>query len=253
MKVRTMSGVIERRLLLNYRVDPAVIGPMLPHPFRPLLVNGYAVAGTCLLRLRELRPRLLPGVVGVRLEGAAHRIAVEWDGPDGTATAVYIRRRETSSVAAVLGGGRIFPGAHHYAAFNVHETAATCDVAFTADKGRAGVSVSVRTRMPEQFRPTPLFSTLLQASQFFRERSDAFSATRRSTRLDGLHMTTEAWPFEPTELVAAQSSFFDDPMRFPVGSATLDSAFLMREVPVALHALASMAVQPRDVTLERVG
>lgn len=253
MKVTTMSGVIERRLLLNYRVDPAVIGPMLPRPFRPLLVNGYAVAGTCLLRLRELRPRHVPGALGIRLEGAAHRIAVEWDTADGTATAVYIRRRETSSIPAVIAGGRVFPGAHHHAAFDVNEPADSCDVSFTADKGRARASVSVRKQRPDQFRPTPLFSTLEQASQFFRDRVNAYSATRRSTRLDGLRMTTDAWPFEPTELVSAQSTFFGDPTRFPRGSAMLDSAFLMREVAVTLHALPSMTVQPRDVTLQRVG
>jgi hypothetical protein len=153
---------------------------------------------------------------------------------------------------AVIVGGRIFPGSHHHAAFDVNETPDSCDVSLIADKGRGGVSVSVRTRRPEQFRPTPLFSTLEQASQFFRDRFDAYSATRRSTRLDGLRMTTGAWPFEPTEVVHARSTFFDDPERFPSGSAVLDSAFLMREVAVTLRALPSMVVAPQDLTLQRV-
>jgi len=43
-----MSSVNERRLLVNYRVDPDVAATLLPAPLRPKLVNGWAVAGICL-------------------------------------------------------------------------------------------------------------------------------------------------------------------------------------------------------------
>jgi hypothetical protein len=35
-----MTGRIARRLLVNYRVDPDAIAPLLPAPFRPALVDG---------------------------------------------------------------------------------------------------------------------------------------------------------------------------------------------------------------------
>jgi hypothetical protein len=38
-----MSSVIERRLLVNYRVDPGVAARLIPTPLRPQLVNGWAV------------------------------------------------------------------------------------------------------------------------------------------------------------------------------------------------------------------
>jgi len=56
MRPPAMSSVIERRLLVNYRVDPEVAASLLPAPLRPQLVNGWAVAGVCLIRLRRLRP-----------------------------------------------------------------------------------------------------------------------------------------------------------------------------------------------------
>jgi hypothetical protein len=66
-----MSSVIERRLLVNYRVDPEVaarlLAPLqLPTPLWPQLVNGWAVAGICLIRLGKLRPTGVPGWAGVR-------------------------------------------------------------------------------------------------------------------------------------------------------------------------------------------
>ena len=44
MRPPTMSSVIERRLLVNYRVDPEVATSLLPAPLRPQLVNGWAVS-----------------------------------------------------------------------------------------------------------------------------------------------------------------------------------------------------------------
>jgi len=97
MRPPAMSSVIERRLLVNYRVDPEVAASLLPAPLRPQLVNGWAVAGVCLIRLRRLRPRGLPGWAGMRTENAAHRVAAEWDGTGGRQSGVYIPRRDTSS------------------------------------------------------------------------------------------------------------------------------------------------------------
>ncbi|MEU5371100.1 hypothetical protein ABZ362_19340 [Streptomyces sp. NPDC005951] len=78
-----LSSVIERRLMVNYRVDPYVAAALLPAPLRPQLVRGHAVAGICLLRIGGVRPARAPAATGLTSENAAHRIAVEWDGPDG--------------------------------------------------------------------------------------------------------------------------------------------------------------------------
>jgi hypothetical protein len=64
-------GVIERRLLVNYRVAPEVAARLLPPGLRAQLVDGWAVAGICLLRLGELRPPHAPRILGRRSENAA--------------------------------------------------------------------------------------------------------------------------------------------------------------------------------------
>jgi hypothetical protein len=40
MRLPAIRGTIDRRLLVNYRVDPSVAARLVPRPFRPLLVNG---------------------------------------------------------------------------------------------------------------------------------------------------------------------------------------------------------------------
>jgi hypothetical protein len=230
-----MSSVIERRLLVNYRVDPEVAASLLPAPLRPQLVNGWAVAGICLIRLGRLRPSWVPGWAGMRTENAAHRVAVEWDEAGGRQPGVYIPRRDSDSALTVLAGGRLFPGEHHRASFEVCETARELHVAFASTDGTAHVSIDVR--VAQRLQGSALFADLREASDFFQGGSAGFSATRDSGRLDGLEMQADSWVVEPTELQAVSSSFFDDARLFPPGSATIDCALLMRDIPVTWTAI----------------
>ena len=45
MRIPVLRGVIDRRLLVNFRVDPDVLARVLPSPFRPMLANGMGMAG----------------------------------------------------------------------------------------------------------------------------------------------------------------------------------------------------------------
>jgi hypothetical protein len=233
-----MSSVIERRLLVNYRVDPEIAAGLLPASLRPQQVGGWAVAGICLIRLGQVRPSWVPGGFGLRSENAAHRIAVEWDGPRGRETGVYIPRRDSGSALNVLVGGRLFPGEHHRARFDVRETRQDLHVAYASRDGSTSVSVDVRTA--ENFQGSELFADLGVASEFFRQGSVGFSATRDGQRLDGLELGTGSWRVEPVDAHTVHSTFFDDPDRFPQGTATLDCALLMRDIPVAWSPLQSM-------------
>ena len=75
MQFPNVHGIIRRRLLVNFRVEPEVIRRHLPEPFRPKLHDGYAIAGICLIRLEDIRPRRVPRILGLSSENAAHRIA----------------------------------------------------------------------------------------------------------------------------------------------------------------------------------
>src|SRR5688572_23448880 len=94
MRLPRIRGVIDRRMLVNIRVDPEVAAKVIPAPFRPKLAGGYAVGGVCLIRLKQFRPTFLPAAIGIGSENAAHRFAVEWDHAGRTREGVYIPRRD---------------------------------------------------------------------------------------------------------------------------------------------------------------
>jgi hypothetical protein len=78
MKIPTISGIIDRRMLVNFTVDADIAKTIVPFPFSPKLISGKAIAGICLIRLKQVRPKGLPAFIGVGSENGAHRIAVEW-------------------------------------------------------------------------------------------------------------------------------------------------------------------------------
>lgn len=230
----TMASVIERRLLVNYRLDPDATARLLPRHMSPDLVNGYAVGGICLIRLSHLRPAGLPGFFGVTTENAAHRIAVVWEGANGPERGVYIPRRDTSSRLTALVGGRMFPGEHHHARFEVRESVDRLQVSFRSEDATAHAGVVVK--VDDTLRDSALFKDTTAASRFFRDARVGCSARASGARLDAVALTTNGWAVAPARLLEVESSFFSDTDRFPIGSAEPDSVLLMRGVPALWRA-----------------
>lgn len=228
MYIPTIEGIIDRRLLVNYRVDPDYLQRLLPGPFRPKRIHGMGIAGICLIRLKQLHPRMLPAPLGFSSENAAHRIAVEWEEHSQYREGVYIPRRDTSSQFNTLIGGRLFPGVHHHASFQVREEDETFSVHMVSDDGETRVTVEahIASHLPEH----SIFASLEEASEFFEQGSLGYSATNQAGKLDTLELRCRNWKVEPLQVTKAQSSFFDDPERFPSGSAELDCALLMRAI-----------------------
>ncbi len=236
-----VAGWIERRVLVNYRVAPDALAAVLPAPFRPKLVRGHGVAGICLIRLRQVRPRGLPAVVGVGSENAAHRIAVEWDGDDGVCEGVYVPRRDTSSGLNVLAGGRLFPGVHRRARFDVREWDCGLSVSVRSRDGQT--RIAVRGRVAHALPAGSVFASLWEASDFFQQGRLGYSPRRDLGGFEGMELRTQGWRVEPLEVDVVESSFFDDRARFPEGSIAFDCALLMRSTAHEWHARPHLAAR----------
>ena len=228
MRIPTIRGLIDRRLLVNFRVDAEVLARVCPAPFRPQIVNGYGVAGICLIRLKQIRPKFLPAFIGISSENAAHRIAVEWESDGITHTGVYIPRRDTSSLLNVLAGGRVFPGVHNRARFDVRESEDDLHVAMDSLDGTAHVCVDgcVSSDLPEG----SIFRSVAECSQFFQAGSLGYSPANSPRDFDGLELRTHNWHLQPLNVTHVRSSFFENRDVFPEGSVSFDNALLMRGI-----------------------
>jgi len=227
--VDTIRATIDRRLLINYRIEPDRAASILPRPFRPLLVGGWAVGGICLIRLADIRPPGAPRALGLTTENAAHRIAVEWTDDDGRlCEGVYIPRRDTSSRLNAFAGGRLFPGVHHHARFAVRETPDHFELDLTSDDGRT--RVTVKADLAAHLPASSVFRSMEEASAFFAAGSLGYSATADPRKHQGLELRCHQWKVEPLAVAEVHSSFFEDESAFPRGTVEFDSALLMRGI-----------------------
>jgi len=236
-----IRGVIDRRILVNFSVDPAVAAKLLPRPFRPKLVNGFAVAGICLIRLKQIRPRGWPAILGISSENAAHRIAVEWDADGERREGVFIPRRDSNSILNTWAGGRLFPGRHHHAAFKVWETRDRFQISIETPDGALRVFVSAQ--VAQRFPPASVFGTLEAASAFFAAGSVGYSTTNQVDSYEGLELRSFKWTVEPLEVDKVESSFFKHIQWLATGSVQFDCALLMRDIEHEWHERGGL---PRD-------
>jgi hypothetical protein len=229
MQIPALKGVIQRRMLINFRASPCVVQALLPAPFRPQVHRGHAIVGICLIRLERLRPKGMPSILGVSSESAAHRFAVEWTDRMGEhRQGVYVPRRDTDSWINSALGGRLFPGEHHRADFRVVHEGGRIEFQMSSRDGQ--VSVRLKAKECEELPTESCFHTLEESSRFFQAGSLGYSATRHSGRYDGLRLVTDNWRVKPLRVHEVASSYFSDRARFPLGSIEFDHALLMRDV-----------------------
>ncbi len=233
MRLPVIRGVIERRILVNYRVDPDVLARTLPAPFRPKLYGGYGMVGICLIRLRGVRPRFLPAWLGVSSENAAHRTAVEWDNDGQRHEGVYIRRRDSNAWLNVVAGGRVFPGIHSHAQFEVRESDSHFEVALKSNDGVTKLSVA--GEVANCWPSGSVFNSPAEASRFFEAGAIGYSATLDRNRFQGLELRCGRWQVEPLQVSSVESSYFDDRSLFPAGTIEYDCALLMRNIEHEWH------------------
>jgi len=225
MRLPTIHGYIDRRILVNFTADPNDVRKIIPEPFKPKVYKGKAIVGICLIRLKNIKLKGLPDFVGVSSENGAHRIAIEWDEEGETKEGVYIPRRDTSLRLNTILGGRIFPGKHFLAKFNVKEGSGNYHIDFTSSDD---TSISIDAKETSQFDPNSIFETLENVSEFFEKGAVGYSPNKG--KYEGLKLQAYTWQVRPLEVQNVHSSFYENEAIFPKGSVQFDNALLMTRV-----------------------
>lgn len=222
MKVPIIHGYIDRRILVNFTADPNAVLKIIPEPFKPKIYKGKAIVGICLIRLKHIKPKGLPDFIGISSENGAHRIAVEWEEGGAIREGVYIPRRDTSLRLNTFVGGRLFPGIHYWAKFNVVEANSTYHIDFVSSDN---TSISIDAVATDHFASNSIFGTLENASSFFEKGAVGYSPNKKE--YEGLKLQAYTWKVRPLEVQNVHSSFFENETIFPKGSVQFDNALLM--------------------------
>jgi hypothetical protein len=239
-----LRGVIDRRILVNVRLDPDALATVLPAEFRPRTVAGpdgeYAIGGICCLRLKAVRPRGFPALVGVTSENAAHRIGVEWDADGTTQSGVYIPRRDTDSHLNSLVGSRGL-GRHYHADFEVTEGDGRYEL--TMENRKHDVRVHVAGTETDALPEDSVFPDVAAASNYHECGAVGYCPTPDGEQLAGVELVTDEWRVTPLAVESVAASFFEDEL--PEEAVTFDNALLMRDIGHEWHQRPTMATSTR--------
>jgi uncharacterized protein YqjF (DUF2071 family) len=222
--MKEVTGIIDHRILLNFRIDPEVMKKNLPEEFTPKVVNGYAIGGICQVSLSEMRAKGMPSIVGNGSHNAAHRIAVDSSQGEG----VYVTRRDTNSWLNTISGGRVFPGVYSKANFDVTVSGDLYSVRIENKKRELIMSISaeVVSELPEG----SVFESTEEVSDFFKTGNIGWSSREQSNQFDAIELTTVEWRMEPLKVKESFSAYFSNTSMFPKGSVEFDSAMIMRNL-----------------------
>ena len=222
--MKEVTGVIDHRILLNFRVAPEVMQKNLPKKFTPKIINGYAFGGICQVSLSEMRPKGAPLWLGMNSHNIAHRIAVNTQEGEG----VYVTRRYTNSTINNLLGGKVFPGVYQKACFDVVVSDDKYNVTVTNE--RKDSIMIIKAEVASELTKGSLFSSTLEVSDFFKKGNIGWSSRANDNHYDTIELMTEEWNMEPLHVEESFSAFFSDTQTFPEGSVEFDNAMIMRKL-----------------------
>lgn len=222
--MKEITGKIDHRILLNYRIDPEVAQSVLPKEFKPKLINGFAIGGICQLSLSDMRPKGLPVIVGTNSHNAAHRISVISSRGEG----VYIPRRDTNSILNSLSGGRIFPGIHKKVDFILKNDGNSYTVQIKDKYNK--IIMYINCSISEELDQMSIFESVDEVSSFFKSGNIGWSPKKQNGEFDVIELKTVGWKMEPLKVNDHFSAYFNDETIFPKGSVTFDSAMIMRNL-----------------------
>jgi hypothetical protein len=228
MELPVLNGTIDRRILINYRVKPEVVRALLPSHLEPIIVNGYASAGICLLRLRNIGIKHSPSFLRITSENAAHRFLVKYKEGDKAVHGVYIPRRDTDSMLNVMLAGKLFSWPHYTASFEVAEANGNYAVKMRSKDDHSALQVDAH--VTDVFPAGSMFDSIDHASACFHDCPVGVSPSTKPGIFKTIQLKTKSWAVKPLKVRSLKSSYFEDQSLFPAGAIVFDNALLMEGI-----------------------
>jgi hypothetical protein len=229
-----MVGDVRERFLLTYRVDPRAVRALAPGPFEPVVRDGVAFAGVCLVEMRGMRPRGLPARLGFADHEAVYRLIVEYESPTlGRLRGIVAPRSDAAHPLIVVGGRFLSHYGFHHA--RIEKRRRGNHVLLRHRTADGGGDLDAELAVDPERRALPLgscFASLDDAVDFLVGMRHSFSWDRRRQVVHRSLIRHAPWtmsvalPLRPPRL----AYFAGEPFRH-YGGAELDSVLQMRDVP----------------------
>ncbi|MHB0957569.1 MAG: hypothetical protein ACYC0X_26110 [Pirellulaceae bacterium] len=223
MRKLTDCGVVDRRVLILYRVVPEVLSEALPWGVRALEIHGRAVAGIAFARHRMAKSRLLPARL-VSSHTASHFVVVTGSQQSGGRDAALVTRCDCSSRFRLWIGGRPI---YHHARFRVVEERESLEL--VGDSDDRAMHLSLRAHVVRNLPHGSIFRTPGQAMEFLRACAGELDLTLGGAVEMDTSETGRRLRLQPLKVERLESSIFENLRRGALERVEFDSAYWVRD------------------------
>ena len=215
-----VRGVVERRLLVNYRVGLGTLETVLSGPFRGREVgeSGMGIGSICITKVENARPRFAPGFLGIPVETATHRIYARVEGSGEHC--VYVPRRDVSSGFHAFVMGSLLPTEFSQGEFRTEVKGGEQKIQI--DCGNEVVGVVFDEAERDEVDEDSVFYSLESASVFLCEGGVEYSLS--GDVYSGVEPCPGEQDLNPVDVEDERSSYFGKM------GGEFDSAFRMEEM-----------------------
>ncbi len=220
-----MRTVFRNCVLVNFAVDPQVMGGLLPPRISPDLYRDEAFLSVVIAEMEKMRPAFVPRAFGITYNQVVYRAVVRCNGERG----VHFLRSDADNRLMCLAGNLLTFFRFNYSRVRQKlekerfyfdlESRDHADIHATFD-------LSGRSRI---LPPTSRFRSLEDAQDFLVELYAAFASDLRYT--SAVRIERGEWSVAVVEDLRRVYEFMNGSSLFPAGSATIDSVFYVSRVP----------------------
>ena len=199
----TMKGRIERCWLFTFRTPEAEARRILPRPLLSVTREGCAFWNVVVCRVGAMRPRGVPGFLGMGYWHVAYRLYARFGGEEG----LYFVRSDCDSGFMAWMGNVVTDFNFHKAAIGVQEDREWLRISIDAPGALADATLRRGTaRLPKH----SVFPSIEEASAFLKYKPRGFSIAKDG-RVNVVRIVRDeaAWRSRPVEIVSQRWAFFD--------------------------------------------
>ncbi len=239
-----MVGLVRERFLPTYRVDPDAVRALAPGPFQPVVRDGAAFAGVCLVEMHQMRPEGWPAPLGFSHLEAVYRLIVEYRSPTrGLLRGIVAPRADASHPLVALGGRLLSHYPFHLSRLSKERNGDQVRLRHHTPDRRGDLDAVFQVDAAHQEMPTASrFASLDDAVDFLVGMEHSFSWDARRGVVHRSVITHAPWtmsvarPVRPPRL-----AFFAGEPFASHGGAVLDCVLHMGDVPHRWGATAAEA------------
>lgn len=204
-----MVGRLSDCVLLAYRTPVDSVRTLVPPGLQLVTVGPWAFWNVVACRVERMRPRAVPGVLGLSYHHVAYRLYVTCATARGPLSGLYFVRSDADSRLIASAGNALSDFRFHPARIDLRVTPNRVAMNVLSFDGAGDATLEVESAAAPTLAAESPFATVEDAARVLKYQPLAMSVADNRVRLAEVRRHERHWRESPVTVTSARWSFFD--------------------------------------------